>query len=463
MRDRTHTVSSLIREVNQLLDQAFPSVIVEGELSDVSRSARGHVYFRLKDAGASVDGVIWAAAARRLRFELEDGLAVLATGSLTVYPQRGRFQLVAEQLEPQGVGALQLAFEQLKRRLGAEGLFAEERKRPLPELPQRVGVVTSATGAALQDMLKVLRRHRRVSVVLAHAQVQGEAAAGQIADALGRLGASGLVDLIVLARGGGSLEDLWSFNEERVARAIAACPVPVVTGIGHEVDFTIADFVADLRAATPTHAAELVVAAVERQERRLAEAGVALSRELRRALALARSRLTGLEGSSGLARVPQRVRLAAGRLERAHRLPQLLATLAVGARRRVEGVEAGLRRLPALLAAGGHRRLLKSRRQQLAQLIGGRLSRLRATLAAGERALGHLSPQRVLERGYSITRREGSSSPLRDAAAIRPGLALCTTLARGEIRSVVAGRSTLAPPAPPGESQPSLFDPDDKE
>ena len=346
---------------------------------------------------------------------------------------------MVDDLQPQGVGALQLAFEQLKRRLQAEGLFEAERKRPMPPLPQRVGIVTSLGGAALRDMLKVLRRCPHLEVVVVDTRVQGEAAAAEIASALDRLGASGLVDLVIVGRGGGSLEDLWAFNEEAVARAIAACPVPVVSGVGHEVDFTIADFVADLRAATPTQAAEMVVARLEEQLRRLEDARAAVLRDMRRHMELARTRLRGLEGSSGLARLPQRVARLRDRLERAERLPRLLRALALSAREALRRLEMGLRRVPAQVAAGGHRRLLGSRVEQMQQLMVTRLQRSSSVVRSLQRALDHLGPRQVLRRGYSITTVEGEGAPLRDATAVRRGAVLETTLARGSLRSVVAG------------------------
>jgi exodeoxyribonuclease VII large subunit len=457
--ERVYTVAALIAEVNDLLEQGFSGVRVEGEVTNASTSGRGHFYFSLKDDSAALDCVMWASRARRLKFELEDGLAVLALGSLTVYPQRGRFQMVVDDIQPQGVGALQLAFEQLKKKLEAEGLFAAERKQPLPALPNRVGIVTSATGAALQDMLKVLRRWSNLEVIVAPAMVQGEGAAAEIAASVARLVDSGRVNVIIVGRGGGSLEDLWAFNEEAVARAIADCPVPVISGVGHEVDFTIADFVADIRATTPTQAAELVVAQLEGQERRLVDARTHLVRILDRKLALARSRLAGLTGSSGLARVPQRVRLLRERLRRALRLGPALRRVYSTASARLELAERGLHRLPARVAAGGHRRLLTSRREQLAQLMGARIAQLGSRITAGERALVHLGPTNVLERGYSITSLEGSSTPIRDAARVHGGQTLITRLARGEVRSLVRnatiGRATEAPEMAP---QPSLFD-----
>lgn len=439
VNERLWTVTGLISEINSLLEEGFSGIRVEGELTNVSRSGRGHVYFSLKDESASLDCVMWATRAGRLKFDIEDGLAVIAAGSLTIYAQRGRFQLVVDTIEPQGIGALQLAFEQLKRRLAEEGLFDVERKRPLPALPSRVGIVTSLSGAALHDMLNVLLRFPFLEVIVAPAAVQGDDAAHEIARAITRLADSALVDVIIVGRGGGSLEDLWSFNEEEVARAIAASVVPVISGVGHEVDFTIADFVADVRATTPTQAAELVVARLEEQSRRLAEAEIALARDLRRRLALSRTKLAGLTGSAGLARVPQRVRRLAERLQRADRLPALIRSLVRRSSERCEHAESILRRIPARVAAGGHARLVAGRRQQLAQLMRGRIASSRSVIAAGERALDHLNPHRVLQRGYSITTVEGDQAPLRDAARVRAGQALKTVLARGTVRSLVAG------------------------
>jgi exodeoxyribonuclease VII large subunit len=459
MSERVYTVAALIAEVNTLLDQGFSGVRVEGEVTNASTSGRGHIYFSLKDDSAALDCVMWSSRARGLKFDLEDGLAVLASGSLTIYPQRGRFQMVVDAIEPQGVGALQLAFEQLKKKLEAEGLFAAERKKPLPALPNRLGIVTSATGAALQDMLKVLRRFPNIEVIVAPSAVQGEGAAAEIAAAIKRLVASNRVKLIIVGRGGGSLEDLWAFIEEEVARAIATSPVTIISGVGHEVDFTIADFVADIRATTPTQAAELVVSRLEAQERRLVEARALLVRDLERKLAIARTRLAGLAGSSGLARVPHRVRLLRERLERALRLGPALRRVYAAAATRLGNATRGLHRLPARIAAGGHRRLLASRREQLVQLMGARTAQLRARVTAGERALFHLGPTKVLERGYSITRLEGSEKPLRDAARVHGGQTLITHLARGEVRSLVRN-ATIIPsvektdPAP----QPTLFD-----
>jgi len=270
--------------------------------------------------------------------------------------------------------------------------------------------------------------------------------------------------VVIVGRGGGSLEDLWAFNEEVVARAIDACPVPVISAVGHEVDFTIADFVADLRAATPTQAAELVASRLDEQTRRLDAAGQAVARDMRRHIALARAWLRGLEGSRGLAGYPERVRALRARFDRAGRLAPALRGLLDRARGRLDRAEGVLARVPARVAAGGHRRLLASRREQMAQLMRARLARAVAAVEAKQRALANLSPRRVLERGYSITTVKGSSQPIRDPAEVRTGQILLTRLARGELRSLVADR-------PPrrrttriavSERQPSLFsDPTD--
>src|SRR5256884_379509 len=254
------TVAQLTEQLRAVLEERFPAVWVEGEISNFRSYGSGHASFPLRDADAQLRCVIFRTRAQRIRFQPADGLHVVAFGSVEVYAQRGEYQLVVELLEPKGLGALQLAFEQLKARLQAEGLFDAVRKRALPRFPKKIGIVTSPSGAALRDMLRVIgRRFGELSIVIAPCRVQGEGAAEEVAQGLRDLDALGDVDVIIVGRGGGSLEDLWAFNEEAVARAIAASKAPVVSAVGHEVDFTIADFVADLRAPTPSAAAELVV------------------------------------------------------------------------------------------------------------------------------------------------------------------------------------------------------------
>ena len=279
---------------------------VEGELSNCRLWNTGHLYFTLKDAGAQIKAVMFRSACRYLKFKPEDGLHVIARGRVSVYDPKGEYQLVCEHLEPEGLGALQLAFEQLKKRLAAEGLFDAARKRPLPALPRKIGIVTSLDGAAIRDIIKVLgRRYPNAHLVIRPARVQGEGAAADIARALGAIARVPGVDVVIVGRGGGSIEDLWAFNEEVVARAIAESPVPVISAVGHEIDFTIADFVADLRAPTPSAAAEIVVAGkdefcarIDRLAGRLSAAVHARLERTRVAAARARQRVRGLPASA---------------------------------------------------------------------------------------------------------------------------------------------------------------------
>jgi exodeoxyribonuclease VII large subunit len=446
---RVWGVGELLRQVNAVLAGSLGQVVVRGELSGVRVAASGHRYFQVKDADGSLSCALWAQRGDRLRFKLTDGLAVMLHGSLEVYPPRGSLQLIVAEVIPEGVGELQLAFEQLKAKLAAEGLFAPERKRPLPALPQRLGLVTSPSGAAVRDVLKVLSRWERLEVLLYPARVQGRGAEGEVARAVRWLARSGRVDVVLVVRGGGSLEDLWAFNEEMVARAIAAAEVPVISGVGHEVDFTIADFVADIRAATPTQAAEIVVARLEEQQRRLELAETVLRTALSRRLDLMRLRLRALEGAHGLARLPQRIVELDARLRLLERLPQRLRALLAGRTRRLDAAAAQLYHWPVRLGAPRLRELVTVKLAVAGERLRALLGRRGMELAGRDRALAALSPRRVLERGYSITTREGEQRPLRDAAAVAPGERLVTTLARGQVRSLVQGR--------PGE-QGSLFE-----
>ncbi len=254
------TITELTRQIKFSLESSFPRVWVEGEISNFKQHTSGHLYFTLKDEGAQISALMWRSRVANLTFQPEDGMKVIARGSITVYPPRGNYQLDVEQIQPLGLGELQLAFERLKQKLDREGLFDAEHKKPIPEFPECIGLVTSETGAALQDIRSVLsRRHPSVEVVLAPVRVQGAGAAEEIADAIKYMNQYGGIDVLIIGRGGGSLEDLWAFNEEIVARAIYASKIPTISAVGHEIDFSIADFVADLRAPTPSAAAELVV------------------------------------------------------------------------------------------------------------------------------------------------------------------------------------------------------------
>jgi exodeoxyribonuclease VII large subunit len=436
---RAWGVGELLRQVNDLLTGGIGEVWVRGELSGVKVAYSGHRYFQVKDGEGTLSCAMWATRAERLRFKLADGLAVLLRGHLEVYPPRGSLQLIVAETVPEGIGELQLAFEQLKAKLESEGLFAAERKRPLPALPQRIGLVTSGSGAAVRDVLKVLSRWEHLAVLLYPVRVQGKGAEGEIARAVRYLGRSDRSDVVLVVRGGGSLEDLWAFNEEMVARAIAACEVPVISGVGHEVDFTIADFVADVRAATPTQAGELVVAQLELQERRLEQAAAAARVALTRHLERARLRVTALAGAHGLARLPQRIAELEQRLRRLERLPQLLRAVTVAGHRRLEGASGRLYHWPTRLGAPRRRELVNVRMAVAAERLHSLLRRRQLVLAGGERALAALSPRAVLKRGYSITTRDGESRPLREAATVQAGQRLVTTLASGTLRSLVVG------------------------
>jgi len=377
------TVSELTAQLRAVLEERFPTVWVEGEISNYRLYGSGHAYFTLKDADSQLRCVLFRNRGRRIRFEPADGLHVMAFGSVEVYAQRGEYQLVVELLEPKGLGALQLAFEQLKARLQGEGLFDRARKRDLPRFPKKIGIVTSPSGAAIRDMLRVIgRRFGELHIVIAGCRVQGDGAAEEIAQAVRDLNALGDVDVIIVGRGGGSLEDLWAFNEEAVARAIVASKAPVISAVGHEVDFTIADFVADLRAPTPSAAAELVV----REKQAVVDA-----------LAELRSRLEHA-AARPLRDLDRRVDELTTRLRRgmhaewrhaAHRVE--LAAVALRSASPVARVANGRHRLERLDA-----RMRSETRHALAQAQ----HRLRSTVGR----LDSLSPLAVLGRGYSLTR-----------------------------------------------------------
>jgi exodeoxyribonuclease VII large subunit len=430
-------VAELIGEVNAAL-AGFGEVWVRGELSGVKIAASGHRYFQVKDAQANLSCAMWARSADRLRFKLTDGLAVLLRGRLEVYPQRGALQLIVEGVVPEGVGELQLAFEQLKAKLAADGLFAPERKRPLPALPQRLGLVTSSSGAAVRDVLKVLSRYRRLQVLLYPVRVQGRGAEGEIARAVRWLGASRRVDVVLVVRGGGSLEDLWAFNEEIVARAIAACPVPVISGVGHETDTTITDFVADLRAARPPGGRDR--ARATRGAGPASERGGNGGRRGDRAPP-GRSR-PAVAGSRGArpGPLPLRLRELNERLQRLA-LPPLLRAAVVARHRRLDAAAARLFHWPVRFGAPRRRELVTARIAIAGERLRALLRRRSVQVAGLDRALGALSPVAVLERGYSITIRERTGAPLRDSASVTAGERLLTRLARGTVRSLVVDRA----------------------
>jgi len=428
-------VSDLLRAARVAIESRFADIRVEGEVSGLKRSGGGHIYFCLKDAQGQLDCVLYAREASRLKFQLNEGMAVRCRGRLTLYEQRGRFQMTVADVEPTGAGALALAFEQLKSKLSAEGLFDTARKRALPFLPRRLGVVTSATGAVIRDIVRVAHRRCPVPILLAPTPVQGEGASIAIAAALRRLAAVPDVDVIIVARGGGSLEDLWAFNEEPVARAIFSCRVPVISAVGHETDFTIADFVADVRAPTPSAAAERAVPVLADLRAELA----LLGRRAGRATAeRVRERRHMLE--RGRARLGDPRRLLDVRRqtldEAAERARRLLA-------RRLATSGAELRALETrLYRAHPHRRILEQRnvlaalRHRLEAVPRGELPRRRHTVDALRGKLEALSPLRVLERGFSLAQL-ADGRLLTNAADVRPGQEIRVRLRRGELHADV--------------------------
>ncbi|WP_448096947.1 exodeoxyribonuclease VII large subunit [Luteibacter yeojuensis] len=430
------TPSGLNRLVRDLLEDALPmGVWIEGELSNVSRPASGHVYFTLKDANAQVRCAMFRMAASRLRFRPVDGMHVLMRAKVGLYEARGEFQLVADHMEPAGEGALQREFEQLKARLGAEGLFAPERKRALPVFPRRIGVITSPSGAAIRDVLSVLgRRLGLADVEVLAVPVQGREAPPAIAAMLRKASASGRYDVLLITRGGGSLEDLWAFNDENVARAIHASAVPVVSAVGHEVDFTIADFVADLRAATPSAAAELLVpdgADLSRQLERLRQRMATL---MTRRLEAAAQRADHWQARLNAQRPQARLARDAQRLEALRRRLYVSIGQSNNLRR------ARLERLQARLAAHHPKlRLTPSRiriadlRQRMAAAMSRRIERDRLRLAEQARTLHAVSPLATLERGYAIVF-DQRDAVVKRASDINVGDRLRVMLGSGEIK-----------------------------
>ncbi|HAM70261.1 MAG TPA: exodeoxyribonuclease VII large subunit [Verrucomicrobiales bacterium] len=439
------TVAQLTTRVKRLLEGQLGRVWVTGEVTNLRAQASGHLYFTLKDAAAQLSCVLFRGEAAAARQHVQDGQKLLLGGDVTVYEPRGQYQLRVMTVELQGVGALQLAFEQLKRRLQAEGLFASERKRPMPRFPRRIGVVTSPTGAALRDVLHVIeRRHPGLEILLAPCRVQGQGAAEEIANAirdLNRVHESGLarLDLILATRGGGSLEDLWAFNEEVVARAIHASGLPVVSAVGHEIDFTISDLVADLRAATPTAAAELITEGAFSSRQYVATALERIGRLAARQLSVSTDRLD--QGLQRLARVAPR-RWVLEQAQYVDDLQQSMIRAARGELRIRQGVWQGL---------GGRLALLKPSRwlatqgtavrelsRRLGAVMPADLARRQALLQGLTDRVRLLSPLSILERGYSITRDAASGRVLKSATGLAPGQRLITRLQDGEVESHVA-------------------------
>jgi exodeoxyribonuclease VII large subunit len=439
------SVTELTRRVKDLLEERFPSVWVEGEISNLRSPSSGHVYFTLKDANAQLAIVVFRGVAAKVGFKLKDGLQVVAFGDLSVYEKSGQYQLVARQLLPKGLGALQLAFEELKQRLAREGLFDPARKKPIPALPQRIGLVTSPTGAAIRDFLKIIgRRFPNVHIVINAVRVQGQGAAQEIAAALDQfnvLDASGVLplDVLVVTRGGGSLEDLWAFNEEIVARALARSRIPTISAVGHEIDFTISDFVADLRAPTPSAAAELVVKAKDEFVKHLAQSQSRLQKDLQLRLAEARQRFSDLASSYVFRRPTEIIRQYQQQVDDlGHRLPQATGVALGGLRGRVETTGEKFRLLSPQKRLSNWRQLLVSDQHRFQSAWSHVWQDVRHRLTQIGSKLELLSPNSALQRGYSITRIVEGGRVVRSRSQVKPGTKISTKVLDGEFGSVVS-------------------------
>jgi len=392
MKAHILTVTQLTYQLKNLLEGTFPDVWIEGEISNLTVPQSGHVYFTIKDEHSQIKAVLFKSSQRNLKFTLQHGMQVICRGRVSVYEPRGEYQLIIEYVEPKGVGALQKAFEELKARLEKEGLFDRGRKKPLPLLPKNIGIVTSPTGAAIRDILRVIkRRHPRMAILIYPVPVQGPESAPAIVEAIGYFNRERNVDVMIIGRGGGSLEDLWAFNEEAVARAIHASRIPIVSAVGHETDFTIADFVADLRAPTPSAAAEMIVES---------------EAHLRAAILSFESRV------------------------------------AMTMRQKLERLRATVRHAGRLLA--DPRKKLEQFSQRLDEMLGRlglglrhHVRRDRALLTSLTGALDHLNPLGILSRGYSVTRRLPDGLILKDSSDVKPGDRISTKLHQGEVLSQV--------------------------
>jgi exodeoxyribonuclease VII large subunit len=440
---RVWKVRDLVASVRTHIEREYSDAWVEGEISNFRAPESGHLYFTLKDGDSQIRVVMFRSSARLLRFRPADGLQVVVRGRVTIYEDRGELQISAEYIEPKGAGSLQLAFEQLKAKLEAEGLFAVERKKPIPTLPSRIGIVTSPQGAALRDILNVLqRRHRSVNVLLFPAQVQGDAASSEVAAGVRFFNQHGTVEVIIVARGGGSAEDLAPFNNEGLARSVFASSIPVISAVGHETDFTIIDFVADLRAPTPSAAAELVIRSRQDIEDQADALHDRLTRAMRYRLLMGRQALTELSQHGAFARMMEVIRQRQQKLDDlTHRLELAQRNLLEKSRRRWEIVSAAVRHYDVRLVLSGMRKELASRTTALGSVMRNVLLQHRVRSERLETALQSLSPLAILDRGYALVF-DTNGKLLKDADAVKIGDEISARLAHGQIDAAVMKKQT---------------------
>ena len=431
---RVWTIRDLVAAVRTHLEREYSDIWVEGEISNFRAHDSGHLYFTLKDQDSQLKAVMFRTQARLLRFRPDNGMQVILRGRVTVYEGRGELQLSAEYLEPKGAGALQIAFEQLKAKLQAEGLFDAARKKPIPALPRCIGIVTSPQAAALRDILNILRRrHHSASVLIFPAQVQGETAAKEVAAGLKYFNRAGNVDVIVVARGGGSAEDLAAFNDEALARAIVASEIPVISAVGHETDFTIIDFVADLRAPTPSAAAELVIRSRQDLEDQADGLRQRLARAVRYRLLMAKQILTEAVQHGAFARMMDGINQRHQRLDDlTFRLEKSERRLLEQHHRRWERASAAVRHYDARRVLAGIQRDLRTHTMALAGTMKAALLRHRSRLQTLEQQIKALSPLAILERGYALVF-DSSGKLVKSSAQVDPGDVISATLAQGSI------------------------------
>jgi exodeoxyribonuclease VII large subunit len=440
---RVWRVRDLVASVRTHIEREYSDAWVEGEISNFRTPESGHLYFTLKDGDSQIRVVMFRSSARLLRFRPADGLQVVVRGRVTIYEERGELQISAEYIEPKGAGSLQLAFEQLKAKLEAEGLFAAERKKPIPSLPARIGLVTSPQGAALRDILNILqRRHRSVNVLIFPAQVQGDAASFEVAAGVRYFNQQNNVEVIIVARGGGSAEDLAPFNNEGLARTVAASEIAVISAVGHETDFTIIDFVADLRAPTPSAAAELVIRSRQEIEDQAAALHDRLSRAIRYRLLMGRQALTELSQHGAFARMMEVIRQRQQKLDDlTHRMELAERNLLEKFHRRWETVSAAVRHYDVRLVLNGMSKELDSRTTALASVMRNVLLQYRVRSERFETALQSLSPVAILDRGYALVF-DSDGNLLKNADAVKIGDEISARVAHGQIHAVVTKKQT---------------------
>jgi exodeoxyribonuclease VII large subunit len=431
-------VCDLVAAARTHLEREYSDVWVEGEISNFRAHDSGHLYFTLKDRDSQIRAVMFRSQARLLRFRPEDGMQIVLRGRVTIYEGRGELQLSAEYLEPKGAGALQVAFEQLKAKLEAEGLFEAARKKPIPALPRCIGIVTSPQAAALRDILNILRRrHHTASILIFPAQVQGEAAAPEVSAGIKHFNRAKSVDVIIVARGGGSAEDLATFNHEGLARVVAGSQIPVISAVGHETDFTIIDFVADLRAPTPSAAAELVIRSRQDIEEQAEALRLRLARAVRYRLLIARQALTEAAQHGAFARMMDGINQRQQKLDDlGYRLDKAEHRLIEQHRRRWERASAAVRHYDARRVLAGIRRDLTSHTVTLAASMRTALLRHRSRLEQLEHQLKALSPVAILERGYALVF-DSAGKLVKDSARVEIGDDISARLARGTITARV--------------------------